>query len=111
MKHINKILDKSYFAEIERQNFIKQFIMEAFGEDIGPRPVSILAQSSHFRSKFIKRMSSQSSHENKPHSSPNLLYMTMPSMIDYKNILTWTFGSDRQTTTSNRRIEGIAAID
>ena len=72
MKHINKILDKSYFAEIVRHNFIRQFIMEAFGEDIGPRPVSILPQSSHFRSKSIKRMSSQSSHENKPKRSPNL---------------------------------------
>ena len=82
MRHINRILDKSYFAEIVRHNFIREFIMEAFGEDIGPRPVSILAQSSHFRSKSIKRMSFQSLHENKPKCSPNLLYMTMPSMIN-----------------------------
>ena len=47
MKHINKILDKSYFAEIVRHDFIRQFIMEAFGEDIGPIPVSILPHSSH----------------------------------------------------------------
>jgi hypothetical protein len=81
MKHITKILDKSYFAEIVRHNFIREFIMEAFGEDIGTRPVSILPHSSHFRSKSIKRMSSQSSHENKPKRSPNLLYMNTPSMI------------------------------
>ena len=71
-KHINKILDKSHFAEIVRHNFFRQCSMEAFGEDIGPRPVSILPQSSYLRSKSIKRMSSQSSHENKPKRSPNL---------------------------------------
>ncbi len=72
MKHITKILDKSYFTEEVRHNFIRQFIIEAFGEDIGPRPVSILTQSTHFRSKSIKRMSSQSLHGNKPKHSPNL---------------------------------------
>ena len=35
----------SNFAEIVSHNFIRQIIMEAFGEDIGPRPVSIYANS------------------------------------------------------------------
>ncbi len=72
MKHITKILDKSYFAEIVKHNFIREFIMEAFGEDIGPRPVSILSNNHTFRSKYIRRMSFQSSHENKPKHSLNL---------------------------------------
>jgi hypothetical protein len=67
-RHLNKILDLICLGEKVRHNYMREFIKEAFGEDIGIMPVSYLHCDLDFRLKLKMKKSSQSSQKNRPSS-------------------------------------------